>query len=60
MPDDLKKKIPQDAKRIDLSEPYEVEYWTDKFDCEEKELKKVIDDVGDSVDAVKRELIKCK
>lgn len=31
MGDDVTKKQPQDASRINIHEAYEVNYWTDKF-----------------------------
>jgi len=31
MADDLEKRGPQDRTRIGLMEPYEVQYWADKF-----------------------------
>lgn len=52
MPDDKTKKRPQDASRINLSQPYEVEYWCDYFGCSEDELKKAVDKVGTSKEAV--------
>ena len=48
MPDDLKKKRPQDAKRINLSQPHEVRYWCKRFNCSELELRQAVNAVGDS------------
>jgi hypothetical protein len=56
MPDDLSKKGPADRSRINLSEPYEVQYWADKFDVSKERLSEVVRKVGDSADAVAREL----
>jgi len=53
MSDDKNKIAPQDASRINLNEPYEVKYWTNKFGISTDELRKVIEEVGDSVRAVK-------
>ena len=55
MPDDTKKRSPQDAKRINLNQPYEIRYWCNKFGCTEDELRKVVRKVGDSSKAVKEE-----
>ena len=52
MPDDKRKKIPQDAKRISLTDPDEVRYWCNRFDCEAGELEEAVREVGDSADAV--------
>lgn len=56
MPDDKTKKIPQDAKRISLTDPDEVRYWCDAFDCTERELKEAVDRVGHSADSVREEI----
>ncbi len=48
MPDNLTKKRPQDAKRVNLSQPYEIKYWCWKWDCTEKELRQAVKAVGDS------------
>ena len=48
MPDDLKKKRPQDAKRINLGQPHEVRYWCSRFQCSELKLRQAVDAVGDS------------
>ena len=52
MPDDKTKKRPQDASRINLGQSYEVEYWCNHFDCSEDELRKAVDKVGTSNEAV--------
>lgn len=52
MPDDKTKKRPQDASRINLSQSYEVEYWCNHFGCSEDELRKAVDEVGTSKEAV--------
>jgi hypothetical protein len=48
--------IPQDATRININRKYEVEYWCDKFNCTEEELKKAINRVGVTSEAVKEYL----
>ncbi len=58
MPDNLSKRGAPDSKRINLREPWEVQYWCDKFDCTQSQLKKDVDAVGDSVAAVKKQLAK--
>ena len=56
MPDNLKKRHPQDGKRINPNQRHEVRDWCRKFGCTEEELAQAVADVGDSADAVKRRL----
>jgi hypothetical protein len=56
MPDDHSQKGPADRSRINLAEPYEVQYWADKFDVSKERLSEAVRKVGHSVDAVSREL----
>ena len=46
MADDLKKRGPADAKRVNVNEPWEVEYWCKEFRCTAAELKEAVDAVG--------------
>lgn len=52
MPDDLSKIRPQDSSRINIHEPYEVRYWTNKFNISEAKLIRAVDIVGTSVASV--------
>jgi hypothetical protein len=56
MSDDLKKKGSQDRSRINTSEDYEVRYWSQKFGVSAEQLKAAVKKVGNSPDAVEREL----
>ncbi|BDC47690.1 DUF3606 domain-containing protein [Bryobacterales bacterium F-183] len=47
---------PADASRINLSEDYEVRYWTEKFGCTREELEDAVEKVGSSAAAVEVEL----
>jgi len=58
MPDDPTKKGPQDRSRISLSEAHEVRYWSKKFGVSPDRLREVVKKVGNSVEAVERELKK--
>jgi hypothetical protein len=58
MADDLSKKGPADRSRINLLEPYEVQYWADKFGVSKERLSEAVHKVGHSSEAVGRELIK--
>jgi len=47
---------PQDASRVNVSEPWEVAYWTRKFDCTKDELVTAVQEVGTSAVAVEKHL----
>jgi len=56
MPDDKKKVRPEDASRISLTEPYEVNYWCARFGCTESELRAAVAKVGVSAKAVEKHI----
>jgi hypothetical protein len=56
MPDNLRKRRPQDSSRVNIHEPYEVRWWTEEFGCTEQQLKNAVAKVGTSAAAVKRHL----
>lgn len=56
MADDKTKKGPADRSRISLSEDYELRYWTEKFGVTAAQLKAAVEKVGNSAEAVEREL----
>jgi hypothetical protein len=56
MPDDLTKRGSPDRSRISLLEPHEVQYWADKFNVSKERLSEAVRNVGQSADAVEREL----
>lgn len=56
MADDKSLRAPQDASRISMGEDYEVQYWTQKFGVSREELRRAVDSVGNSADAVERHL----
>lgn len=56
MTDDLTKKAPADAKKVNVNEDWELKYWTKKFGVTEKQLKDAVKKVGVNVDDVKKEL----
>lgn len=49
---------PQDASRINVHEDYEVQYWTEKFECTREELENAVRRVGVSAEAVEQEINK--
>jgi hypothetical protein len=56
MSDDLTKRRPQDASKINMHEPYEVNYWTDKFGVTKAQLQAAVNAVGNGAAAVARSL----
>ena len=46
----------QDRRRINMGEEYEVEYWAKTFGVTKQRLAEVVGKVGDSLQAVQREL----
>jgi hypothetical protein len=54
--DDLKKKGSQDRSKINMHEPLEVKYWTEELDVDKDQLQKLVDKVGISAAAVRKEL----
>jgi hypothetical protein len=56
MADDLSKKGSQDRSRINTHEDYELRYWATKFGVSEDQLKDAVKKVGNSAEAVEKEL----
>jgi hypothetical protein len=56
MSDDLNKKGPQDASRVNVHEEWELKYWSEKFGVSKDQLKKAVAAVGTSANAVKNYL----
>ena len=56
MVDDLSKKGGADRSRINMSEDYEVRYWSEKFGVSAARLKEAVQKVGPMVDDVARAL----
>lgn len=56
MSDDLTKTRPQDASKINMHEPYEVNWWTHKFGVTKAKLQEAVDAVGHGAAAVARYL----
>ena len=53
MSDDLTKKRPQDANKINIHEPYEVDYWCNALRCTKQELINAVHTVGVSAAVLK-------
>jgi hypothetical protein len=58
MADDKTKKGEPDRSRINLSERYEIDYWTNKFGVTEAALEAAVKAVGSSAEAVEKHLKK--
>lgn len=56
MADDRNNRGEPDRSRINLSEDYEVRYWTEVLQVTGDELKQLVDEVGNSADAVRNRL----
>ena len=56
MSDDKSKSGGQDRKRINVHQDYELRDWSKKFGVSPEELKKAVEKVGDSADAVQKHL----
>jgi hypothetical protein len=52
MSDDKNNRGGQDRSRINTSEDYELDYWTEKFGVSRDELRNAVGQVGNSADAV--------
>lgn len=58
MADNLQDRGPQDRARVNVNEPHEVRYWTEKFGVSEEDLIQAVTVVGVSAAEVERYLKK--
>jgi len=58
MPDNFSKRGQSDRSKIAMNEALEVRYWTKHLGVSKEELQRVVDKVGNSAAAVKKELEK--
>ena len=56
MPDNLTKRHQLDRSKINMSEDYEVKYWTHALGVSREQLQKAVDKVGNAAAAVRKEL----
>jgi hypothetical protein len=56
MSDDLSKKRPQDANKVNIQEAWELAYWSKHFNVTPERLKEAVKAVGVLVSDVKRYL----
>ena len=56
MADDKTNRGPQDRARINVNEPYEIQYWSNVLGVTPEQLKRLVAQHGVSADAVRRAL----
>ena len=56
MPDNKSKVGKQDRERVNINEYYELRDWSKKFGVSREELKKAVQKVGTSAEAVRKQL----
>jgi hypothetical protein len=56
MADNLEDRGIQDRSRINLSEEWEITYWTRELACTESELREAVLEVGNSAETVRKHL----
>lgn len=54
--DHLKKKGTADRSKINMNEPWEVKYWTKQLGVDKQQLQILVERVGNSAAAVRKEL----
>lgn len=54
--DNLTKKDTPDRSKINMHESWEVKYWTRELGVSRAELQKIVDKIGNSAAAVRKEL----
>ena len=58
MTDDLKRRQPEDPKKININQPWEIAWWTSQLKITEEKLKQAVKAVGPIVTDVKEWLSK--
>jgi hypothetical protein len=56
MPDDLSRRVPEDPRTINTSQPHEMDYWSKTLGSTKAEITSAVRQVGNSVAAVRRKL----
>ena len=52
MTDQQQQRASRERSRINLDEPYEVQFWMMEFECTEQQLRDAVTEHGDTVEAV--------
>ena len=58
MADNLTKKAPQDASKVNIHEKHEIDYWTQALGVPKDKLIAIVEEVGTSAAAVRKALKK--
>lgn len=58
MVDDLKRRQPEDPKKVNVNEPWELKYWTQRFGVTEAKLRQAVKAAGVMVKDVEAWLTK--
>ncbi|MGB5632642.1 MAG: DUF3606 domain-containing protein [Waterburya sp.] len=58
MPDNLKRTQPEDPKKININQSWEVGYWSARLGVSESKLKRAVNAVGVMVENVEKWLSK--
>lgn len=56
MPDDLKRKSPEDPKKININQDWELDYWSKTLSVNKSKIISAVKKVGPMLVDVKREL----
>lgn len=54
MADDLSNRGPADRGRVDVNEPYEIAWWTQRFGVSEQQLREAVKKAGVSAKDVQK------
>lgn len=58
MAGNFENEVGSDRSRISMNKKHEVRYWTEALGCSEDELAAAVAKVGNSADAVRREILR--
>lgn len=56
MSDDKNKRDFRDRDRINVNEPYELQYWSEKFGISKEKLRQIVEKTGPMVQDVKKQI----
>lgn len=56
MADDLTKKGPQDRSKINIHEPWELDYWSKTLGVSKEKLKQLVQQYGTSVSTIRSKI----
>lgn len=53
MPDNLSRRRPEDPKKVNINQAWEIQYWTRELGVSESQLIRAVNSVGPMVEDVK-------